>query len=738
MVRRKTFSLKKLFHNPPPILRVGFIAIGAVLVGFGLGLIWIAFEPVPDITTLSTRKISESTRILDRTGQTVLHDLNPDVTRSIVPLSEISPYIREATIAIEDSAFYYHNGISIPAIIRAVGTDVLIWLSLRDGYTQGGSTLTQQVVKNTLLTNERSIVRKVHEWVLAIKLEQRYTKEEILALYFNNTPYGGTLYGIEAATRAFFGKSAKDVSIAEAAYLAALPQAPTYYSPYGNNRDALETRKNAVLERMRKLGYITESEYESALAEKVAFSPHRENSILAPHFVFYIEEYLEEKYGPTAITQGLTVTTTLDVDLQREAEAVVNRYALENEKKFNAENAALVAVDPKTGQILAMVGSRDYFDQTIDGNFNIALAERQPGSSFKPFTYAVALSKGFTPETIIFDLPTQFSTACAPSGIFDHEYPCYAPGNYDDNFRGPMTFITALAQSINIPAVKVMYIAGIDNVIDLATRMGITTLGGAKEYGLSLALGAAEVRLLDMVSAYSVFAADGVRNPPTGVLKVVDDDGRVLEEFDLQGEQVLDPGVAHDISYMLSNNPARFPEYPPNNPFFFEGYDVAAKTGTTNDYRDAWTIGYTPGIAVGVWAGNNDNTPMVKEIAGYIVAPMWHEFMEVALAKIPQEYFAERRPIPDNAPPALRGIYTDGRSVHDLLWWVNKDNPLSGGSSRGDAQTPYWEYALRADFKNGTSTSEDEEEESDRRRSRDRDDEPQEILYEIMPPDFQF
>jgi len=721
MARKKVLSLKQLLHNPHPVAKAGFMLAGIVLVGFGVGLLWIAFEPVPDVDTLSTRKISESTRILDRTGQTVLHDLNPDVTRSIVPLSEISPRIQEATIAIEDSAFYYHNGISIPAIIRAIGADILIWVGLRDGYTQGGSTITQQVIKNTLLTNDRNIVRKIHEWVLAIKLEQRYSKEEILALYFNNTPYGGTIYGVEAATRAFFGKSAKDVSIAEAAYLAALPQAPTYYSPYGNNRAALETRKEIVLDRMLLLGYIDQEEYDQALSEEVAFSPSRENSIIAPHFVFFVEQYLEETYGPVAVTQGMTVTTTLDVDLQRQAESVVNKYALENATRFNAENAALVAVDPKTGQILSMVGSRDYFDDAIDGNYNIALAERQPGSSFKPFVYAAALAKGFTPETIIFDLPTQFSTACAPSDLFNSEYPCYSPGNYDDTFRGPMTFMTALAQSINIPAVKVMYIAGLDEVIDLATRMGITTLGDVRQYGLSLALGAGEVRLLDMVSAFGVFAAEGVRHPPTGILKVVDVDGKVLEEWKEEPEQVLDTGVARDINYMLSNNQARLPSYSVNNPLTFEGYDVAAKTGTTNDYRDAWTVGYTPTIAVGVWAGNNDNSPMVKEIAGYIVAPMWREFMLVALEKMPQEYFGERRAIPDNAPAALRGSYSDGRGIHDLLWWVNKNNPLGGGTSRGDQQTPYWEYPLSADFRNQSTENNEEERDED------------EILYEIMP-----
>jgi 1A family penicillin-binding protein len=707
MPKKKRFPFEKLLHNPSSTLKALYVLVGIVLFGFGGTLLAIAIAPVPDLDTLSTRKISESTRLLDRTGQTVLHDLNPDVTRDIVKLDEISDTIEKATLAIEDSAFYYHNGISIPAIIRAILVDVLTGTA-----AQGGSTITQQVVKNTLLTSEKSIIRKVHEWVLALKLEQRYSKDEILALYFNNTPYGGTLYGVEAATRAFFGKSAKEVTLAEAAYLAALPQAPTYFSPYGNNREALEVRKNYVLERMALLGYVTDTEAESAKSEVVVFSPQQNNSIIAPHFVFYIEQYLEEKYGPTVVTQGLEVTTTLDVDLQRAAEATVNKYALQNADNFNAENAALVALDPKTGQIVSMVGSRDYFDPAIDGNYNIALASRQPGSSFKPFTYAAALAKGYTPDTAIFDIPTQFSTACDPSDIFNSTYPCYAPGNYDDKFRGPMTFTTAIAQSINIPAVKVMYLAGIDNVIDLATRMGITTLGEANQYGLSLALGAAEVRLLDMVSAYSVFAYDGVKNPTTGVLRVVDSDGKVLEEFKEESEQVLDAGVARDISYMLSSNEARFPEYPPNNPFYFPNYDVAAKTGTTNDYRDAWTIGYTPSIVVGVWAGNNDNRPMVKEIAGYIVAPMWHEFMEHALTVTPQEYFGERRAIPDNAPAVLRGNYASNTGVHEILHFINKNNPLDGGNSRDDAQYRYWEYSLRLANDSAEEGSEGSEEEN--------------------------
>lgn len=695
-MKKKTLieRVESLLNHKNPFIRGALILVGSGLFLLGASILWVALTPVPDLDVLSTRKISESTKILDRTGNTVLHDLNPDVTRDIEPLSSISPNIINATIAIEDSDFYNHHGISLSGIARSILTDI------RTGsLAQGGSTITQQVVKNTILTTKKSMIRKIHEVILAVKLEAKYTKDEILELYFNNSPYGGTLYGVEAAARAFFGKSAKDVTLAEAAYLAALPQSPTRYSPYGNNRDELEERKDYVLERMQKLGMISETEKAAAQKEVVIFAPQSANSIIAPHFVFYIEQYLEEKYGPDAVTDGMVVTTTLDVDLQRAAEAIVKPYALANKDRFNAENAALVAIDPKTGQILSMVGSRDYFDKEIDGNYNIALAKRQPGSSFKPFVYAAALEKGYTPQTAIFDLPTQFSTACQPNDIDKGEYPCYAPGNYDDKFRGPMTFMTALAQSINIPAVKVMYLAGIGNVIDLATRMGISTLGAAKEYGLSLALGAGEVKLLDLTSAYGVFAADGIRNPPTGILKVESASGKVLEEYTPAPEQVLDAGVARDISYMLSNNEARFPEYDAVNPFNIPGHDVAAKTGTTNEYRDAWTIGYTPYIAVGVWAGNNDNTPMVKEIAGYIVAPMWRQFMDFAITHhAEEEFFGAPRPIPDSAPLPLRGIYTTGDEgdAHELLYFVNKDAPLIPGNSINDPQYPYWEYSLRA------------------------------------------
>ncbi len=667
----------------------------------GAGILWAALTPIPDLNSFDSRKVAQSTKIYDRTGNTVLYDLNHDVRRNVVPLTEISPNLQKAAIAIEDSEFYNHSGVSLKAVTRAIIVDIQTL-----SFAQGGSTITQQVVKNTILSGKKSPIRKFQEWILAWKLEQKYTKDQILEFYFNVTPYGGTLYGAEVAARAFYGKSANDLTVAEAAYLAAIPQLPTYYSPYGNNRDDLDVRKNLVIDRMAFLGYLTEEEALAAKREEVVFSRQQNNSIIAPHFVFYIEQQLEQKYGPDVVTQGLSVITTLDTDLQNAAQSIVKEYAIANTARFNASNAALVAIDPKTGQILSMVGSRDYFDTEIPGNFNVAVAPRQPGSAFKPFVYAAAIEKGYTSETVIFDVPTQFSTACSPSDTGNSEPPCYAPQNYDLKFRGPMTFRTALAQSINIPAVKTLYLAGVGNVINLATRMGITNLGNPRDYGLSFALGAAEVSPLQMASAMGVFAADGVRNPPTGILEIRDMKGRVLEKFSPAPEQAIDAGVARQIADIMSDNQARIPSYNPVNPLAFSDYDVAAKTGTTNESRDAWTVGYSPTIAVAVWAGNNDNTPMVKEIAGYIVAPMWREFMDVALTKVPKEYFNEPPGIPESAPPSLRGqiIY------HSLLLLTNKDNPQGPPPANpySDPQLAYWETPIQAwtgGFMMGTTTA---------------------------------
>lgn len=679
--------------------------LAAVLALFGLGffvlggiLVAVAFTPVPDIGSFAARQVDQSTKIYDRTGQVLLYDYNRDAKRNIVPLSAISPNTVNATIAIEDSSFYEHGGIRFTSILRAIVVD-----ALGGALSQGGSTITQQVVKNELLTSKKSIVRKINEWVLAIKLEQVYSKDQILETYLNNIPYGGTLYGIEAASEAYFGKPAKDLSLAQAAYLAAMIQAPSYYSPYGTHKAELAARKDLVLGRMHELGFINDAAYTSAKAEQVSFAPAGQNAIIAPHFVFYILNQLEQAYGSQALMSGLKVTTTLDADLEVKAESIVNKYALQNEKDFRASNASLVAVDPATGQILAMVGSRNFFDTAIDGQYNAALADRQPGSTMKPFIYSLALMRGYTRDTVVFDVPTQFSTSCRPSDTMNNKSPCYAPSDYDGKFRGPMTFETALAQSINIPAIKTLYLVGIQNAIDLAKSFGLTTLGDPSQYGLTLVLGGGEVRLLDLTGAYAAFGNDGVLNTPTGILEVDDANGNVLQKFSPQSSVVLPANIARDMSAMLSDAPARLPEYPLNSPLSFAGYDVAVKTGTTDDTRDAWVIGYTPSVALGVWAGNNDNSPMVKSIAGFIAAPMWHEAMAYALSKYPKAYFGEPNPISASVPPMLQGNWripdAQGNIIpHSLLYWTDKNNPRgpSPANSSADPQFAYWEYGISA------------------------------------------
>jgi penicillin-binding protein 1C len=673
------------------LVGLGFFLVGGVL-------IYVAVSPVPDISSFTSRQLDQSTKIYDRTGQVLLYDYNRDAKREIVPISSVSPNVINATIAIEDSSFYEHGGIRLTSIFRAMIADVL-----GGSLSQGGSTITQQVVKNTLLTNEKSIIRKIHEWVLAIKLEQVYSKNQILETYLNTIPFGGTLYGVEAASEAYFGVTAKDLSPAQAAYLAAMIQAPSYYSPYGTHVADLTTRKNLVLERMHTLGFIDDATYASAQSENVTFAPAGQNAIVAPHFVFYILDQLQNTYGPNALLSGLKVTTTLDADLETKAESIVNTYALQNVTKFKASNASLVAVDPATGQILAMVGSRNFFDTAIDGQYNAALALRQPGSTMKPFIYSLALERGYTRDTVVFDVPTQFSTSCSPSDVSNNKTPCYAPQDFDSTFRGPMTFETAIAQSINVPAIKVLYLDGVQNAVNLAKSFGLTTLGNAAQYGLTLVLGGGEVRLLDLVGAYSAFGNDGVLNTPTGILEVDDAQGNVLQKYESAPTQVLPTNIARDMSAMLSDAPARVPEYALNSPLSFPGYDVAVKTGTTDDTRDAWVVGYTPSIAIGVWAGNNDNTPMTKTIAGFIAAPMWHEVMAYALAKYPKMYFGEPDPISTSVPPMLQGDWqipdANGNVVpHDLLYWTDKNNPQGPrpADPSQDPQFSYWEYGVSA------------------------------------------
>jgi 1A family penicillin-binding protein len=685
------------------ILKLALIAlIGCFLVG-GILLFYVSTLEIPDFSSFADRIVTKSTKIYDRTGEVLLYDVHTDVKRQVVSLDQIAANLKNATIAIEDDTFYQHHGFVFSSFLRAVIANLTSF-----SFSQGGSTITQQLVKKAILTGDKSPTRKIKELVLALKLERVMSKDEILEHYLNEIPYGGNLYGIEEASQAYFAKPAKDLTLAESAYLAALPQAPTYYSPYGKNRSALDDRKNLVLERMAKLGYISETEATAAQQEKIEFRPQSERGIKAPHFTLWIRDYLENKYGAEALTTGgLKVTTSLDWELQEKAEQIVKEQVAINKEKFNAKNAGLVAIDPKTGQILVMVGSQDYFDTENDGNFNVTLAHRQPGSSFKPFAYAEAFNKGFTPETMLFDLQTQFDTTCAGGGA------CYTPTNYDDKFRGPMSLRDALAQSINIPAIKVLYLAGISDTIKLAKSMGITSLGSANQYGLTLVLGGGEVSPLDMTSAYGVFANDGVRLPYASILKVEDANGNVLEEYEPKPEQVLPENTARLISDVLSDNTAKIPSYGINSPLFFPGRQVASKTGTTNDYKDAWIVGYTPSIVAGAWAGNNDNTPMEKKVAGLIVVPLWRAFMDQALKKMPVESFTPPEPTSPELLPVLRGYWQGGRSyfidkasgklatedtppelqeekvlteVHSILYWLNRKN---------DPQFDLWETPIR-------------------------------------------
>jgi len=697
---------------------IALIALSAgLIVGGGIAL-WASSLKIPDISSLQERKVTQSAKIYDRTGTVLLDDLGDNITRTLVPLSDISINVQHATLAIEDAEFYDHGGIRISSIIRAVLANLI-----PGGYTQGGSTITQQVVKNSILTTDKTVSRKLKEWVLAVKLDRALPKDKILELYLNENPYGGSLYGIEEASMTFFGKHARDVSLTEAAYLAAIPQAPTYYSPYGNNRDKLEARKNLVLTRMRELGYISESELEKSKAEKIEFQPPSVQGIRAPHFVFFVREQLEKEFGQRALEEnGWRVITTLDADLEAKGEELSKKYATENAEKFNASNASILALDPKNGDILAMVGSRDYFDKAIDGNVNIAVAKRQPGSSFKPFVYAAAFMKGYSPDTVLFDVQTQFSSECPPESTSD-KAPCYFPENYDHQYRGPITLRSALAQSINTVAVKTLYLVGISDALRIARSLGINTLEGPDRYGLTLVLGGGEVTLLDLTSAYGVFANEGVRTPYRSVLKIEDRSGAVIKEYGTSPEQVLPATVALNISDVLSDNEARTPAFGSNSALYIPGHHVASKTGTTNDYRDAWIIGYTTGISVGAWAGNNDNTPMEKKVAGFIIAPLWNEFMRYALTKYPDQPFPEALPLTNESDkPVIRGIWqgsdivrTDLNgnpvpdtysgptrnkvtvNVHSILYWVDKSNPKGPRpeNPNNDPQFPRWEYGVR-------------------------------------------
>ena len=596
-------------------------------------------KDLPRPEKLTEVTLAQPTRIYDRTGNVLLYEAYGEERRRVVPLEDIPTSLQHAVIATEDAEFHEHMGISLKGTARAL----LINLRLRSSHVQkpGGSTITQQLARNSLLTREKTIPRKIREFILTLELERRYSKNEILGFYLNQIPFGSNAYGVGAASDLYFQKQPQDLSLAQSAALAALIQAPTYYSPHGPNKDTFLERKNYVLDRMAQEEFITHEESEEAKKEQLTFqdvSP----TIRAPHFVLSVLDSLVNKYGEEFIReQGLRVITSLDWELQQTAERAIQEGAQRNQSS-RAQNASLVALNPQTGEILAMVGSKDWSadpypegcipgkDCLFDPKVNIATYSqgRQPGSAFKPFAYAVAFQKGATPETTVIDEETNF-------GVWGGKQ--YIPKNYDGKFRGEVTLREALAQSLNIPSIKVLLeFAGIPDTLAFAKELGIGTLKDASSYGPALVLGGGEVRLLDMTSAYGVFAAEGKKSPPLSILKIMSAEGNVLQSNQNTPIRVVSPEITEQITSILSDNAARTPVFGANSPLFILGYRVAVKTGTTQEYKDAWTLGYTEKIVVGVWAGNNDGTPSIRDPAVTLTAPIWNQFMRQALLYLKQ------------------------------------------------------------------------------------------------------
>ena len=583
---------------------------------------------------------SLATHLNDRNGK-LLYEIYEDEKRTPIDINKLPKYDYQASIAIEDKDFYNHKGVSLVSGILRAAKETFFRGSL-----QGGSTITQQLVKTALLTPERTVTRKIKEIILALWTEQMYTKDQILQMYINQVPYGGAAYGIQEAAKTYFGKDAKDLTIAEAALLAGLPQAPSDYSPFVNPQLAV-TRRNEVLKNMLEQKYITKSEYEAALSTSLdVIKP--EVSIKAPHFVFYVKDQLEKEFGSRMVEQGgLNVTTTLDLDIQQHIEQILEDE-INKQRYLNVSNGAVLVVNPKTGEILAMAGSTDYF-QNPYGAFNVTTAARQPGSSLKPLLYSLALQKGFTAASIINDAPTTFVMPGADP---------YKPSNYDGRFHGPVTMRIALANSYNIPAVKTLYDVGIQNFVDYMQNLGITTWDDPGRYVLPMAIGGVETKMVDEVTAYTALANLGKKSPLTGIEKLTDSNDNTLDEINpnapkTQGMPAADAWIISDI---LSDNQARTLTFGPGSTLEVPGYKVAVKTGTTDSKKDNWTFGYTPEFLVGVWIGNNDNTPMSPAIESGATgaSSLWHRVMLYLLqekAKHPNEWY----PQPDDVVQKICG-----------------------------------------------------------------------------------
>ncbi len=662
---------------------------------------------LPQPEKFTENPFTQSTKIYDRTGKVLLYDIYGEEKRQIVPFDKISDNLKHAVLTAEDARFYQHSGIDIQSIIRS------IWANITSqSKSQGASTITQQLIRSVYLNNQKTLERKIREVVLSIELEKKYSKDQIFDWYLNKIPFGQNAYGAQAAAQTYFNKPASELSLAQAATLTALIPAPSYYSPYGSHKNQLLQKKDNILGRMKELGYITVDQLTQAKQEAIVFSDNITN-IKAPHFVMYVKQYLEEKYGTDYLQQkGLRVYTTLDWDLQEYVEQVVKDADKKN-IKLDANNAAVVVIDPKTGEILSLIGSKDYFAKSypvgcdtkangkclFDPKYDVAtIGQRQPGSSFKPFVYATAFKKGYTPDTMVWDIKTEFNIKCDPSAdqtVALDDSKCYNPQDYDGLYRGQISLRNALNQSLNIPAVQTLYLAGLNDSLKTSYDMGITTLNEPDRYGLSLVLGGGEVTLLDMTSAYGVFATEGQKIPPVSILKIENSFGNIIEENNKQPTRVLDIQVARQISDVLSDNNARAPIFGTQSLLYFPEFEVAAKTGTTENFKDGWTMGYTPFTSVGVWIGNNNNTP-TKDSGVGLAAPIWNKIMAKLLATHPKEDFIKPEPI-KITNPALLGQLPLGDPPHSVLHYIDRNNPKGPAPQNpaDDPMYPLWEQAVQ-------------------------------------------
>ncbi|HUC31316.1 MAG TPA: transglycosylase domain-containing protein [Candidatus Paceibacterota bacterium] len=689
-------SLRKKKKRYTKILQIIGIVVVALVIILCFAVLYFA-KTVPSIQEIGSQQISQSTKIYDRTGTILLYDIDNGQHRTLVPFDQIPQSVKDATIAIEDQNFYNEPAFDIKGILRALFVDITT-----RSFAEGGSTITQQLARTAFLTLDQTVSRKIREFILAVKLNEYYSKDQILALYLNEVPYGPNISGVGEAAEDYFGVSVGQLNIAQSAVLAALPQAPTYYSPWGTHVDELLQRQQLVLQQMYNTGKITKAQLTAAQNFKIVFQPQSEDGIKAPHFVMAVENYLVQKYGENEVDSGgLKVITTLNWTMQQQAETAVTQGVARNTQLYQATNAALVAQDPTTGQILALVGSANYFDEANDGNFDVATQGlRQPGSSLKPFVYMTAFQMGYTPDTILFDVPTEFSTnaQCPAVPNFNSTNTnCFHPQDFEGTFAGPLTVRDALAQSVNVPAVKMLYLVGEENAIQNAYNFGLTTLTDPASYGLSLVLGGGAVRLIDLTEAYSVLADDGVKHAQTMILSVQDANGNTLESYQDQTSTVADAQSVNLVNDILSDAAARAPLMGASQGLtVFPGYDVALKTGTSNNYTDAWSMGYTPSLVVGVWAGNNNNAPMQKAGSSILAAvPMWNAFMTQALPEVPNTTFVQPNAT-TSTKPVFNGQYVINGQVHDILYYVDKSDPTGPDPTDPAADPQYnnWETGV--------------------------------------------